>query len=122
MRTPRHLPTSTDWPQAREKRLQKRREEIRDELLEQVDDERRIGGRYASVDRSSRTCCSVKSEEVVFETLDHEGIDRDLVVFSIDTSILRERVDKNKIDEDAIFEVEQRPYVRLSGVKLEEDT
>jgi len=95
-----------------------RREELRDELLDRVETDRRVDGRYASVTRGTRRRRTAKAAESVFETVERAGIDRDEVV-ALDTSTLRDLVDEGEIEEEAVFDVEGEAYVRVSDVTLE---
>ena len=95
-----------------------RRQELRDELLDRVETDRRVDGRYASVDRGTRRRRNARDEATVFETVEAAGIDREEVL-SLDTSTLRDLVDEGEIAEEAVFDVEGRPYVRVGDVTLE---
>lgn len=95
-----------------------RRTELRDELLDRVETDRRVDGRYASVQRGTRRRRTAKDEPTVFETVERAGIDRDEVV-ALDTSALRDLVDEGRIEEKAVFDVEGQAYVRVGDVTLE---
>jgi len=95
-----------------------RRQELRDELLDRVETDRRVDGRYASVDRGTRRRRNARDEATVFETVEAAGIDREEVL-SLDTSTLRDLVDEGEIAEEAVFDVEGQPYVRVGDVTLE---
>mgnify|MGYP000692927567 CR=1 FL=1 len=95
-----------------------RRQELRDELLDRVETDRRVDGHYASVTRGTRRRRTPKEEGTVFETVEQAGIDRDEVV-SLDASALRDLADEGRIDEAAVFDVEGSAYVRVGDVTLE---
>jgi hypothetical protein len=95
-----------------------RRRELRDELLDRVETDRRVDGRYASVDRGTRHRRTTKDESTVLETVERAGIDREEVL-ALDTPTLRDLVDEGQIEEEAVFDVEGQAYVRVSDVTLE---
>jgi len=97
-----------------------RRKELRDELVEPVEEDRRVEGRYASVDRNTRRSRNAKAADVVYETAENAGLDRDEVT-TVDTSALRDLVDQGEIDEGAVFDVKRRPYVRVGDVDLPDE-
>lgn len=103
---------------ARAKRVfEDRRSELRDELLERVDGDRRIQGEYASVDRTTQRRRTVKPEPEVLDAVRRAGIDREAVL-TPDASALRDLADEGEIDETAVFDVERRPYVRVGDTTL----
>lgn len=94
-----------------------RRTELRDELLDRVEDDRQIQGEYATVSRTSQRRRTAKQEADVLETVQRAGVDRDEVL-ALDSSAVRDLVDEGLLEEEAVFDVEQRPYVRLSDTSL----
>lgn len=103
---------------ARAKRVfEDRRTDLRDELLDRVDDDRRIQGEYATVNRTTQRRRTAKPEPDVLETVQRAGIDRDEVL-ALDTSTLRDVCEEGRVEEEAVFDVERRSYVRVSDTFL----
>lgn len=92
-----------------------RRQELRDELLARIEDNREISGRHALVERSEQRRRNMKSCDSVAASLESANIDVNEVT-TIDSSKLRDLVDEDRIEEDAVFDIERKPYVRVKDI------
>lgn len=97
--------------------FEKRRKEIRDELLDRIDEDGRFEGHYASVDRRTNKRRTLKSEETVIKVLKREEIDPEEVM-ALDTSELRELVNEERLNEEEVFELSHYQMVRVDDVTL----
>ncbi|WP_049971903.1 hypothetical protein [Haladaptatus cibarius] len=90
------------------------RKEVRDALLHVLQDDRRISSDYGSVKRYTTRRRNQKDEEVIRAELNRAGIDPD-EARSFDTKKLKELAEERGLDESAIFDREERTYVKKSG-------
>lgn len=94
-----------------------RRKEIRDELLERLDQNGEFDGRYATISKHTYDRSEIKSEEEVLSTLEKYGIDSSEVM-KIDTSTLRDTIEDETVPESEVFDVSERTRVQFEGLDL----
>ena len=90
------------------------RKEIRDKLLEVVQDDRRVESDFGAVKRTTNRRRNLKDEETVEDQLEQAGIDPD-EARSFDTKKVKKLVSERGLDESSVFDIEERTYVRKSG-------
>ncbi len=95
------------------------RQDVADVLLDRVHHDQPVHSQYGSVQRTSRRNRSLKDEETVLEVLEDAGVDRERVM-SVDRSKVDEVLDVITVPESAVYDVEEREYVRKAEVN--EDT
>ncbi|GAB3682448.1 hypothetical protein GCM10028857_08320 [Salinarchaeum chitinilyticum] len=95
-----------------------RRQEIREALLDRVHEDTRIQGEYATVNRTTSQRRVTKSEREVFDALRQVGV-HPLDVLELDSSALRALSEAGTIEDEAIFDREERTYVRVSETDVE---
>lgn len=77
-------------------------------------------GRAADAARERTVDASfAEADETVFRALDEAGVDRETVL-GIDSSKLRDLADAGDVPEDAMFDTEERPYIRRQDLSVEE--
>lgn len=96
-------------------KLEQRRKELRNELLARVETNQQIEGNHASVKRTTRRQRTLKSEDTVREKAKADGIEPTSLM-SLDASALREHVEQGRLEENDIFEIETKEYVRLDDI------
>jgi len=94
------------------------RQAVADVLLKRVHHDRPVTGQYGSVQRTSRRNRSLKDDDVVLETLEDAGIDREQV--TSDRSKVEDALEVTELSESDVFEVSENEYVRKADV--DEDT
>ena len=94
------------------------RKDVADVLLDRIHHDQPVHGQYGSVQRTSRRNRSLKDEETVLEVLEEAGVDRERVL-SVDRSKVDEVLDVVTVPESAVYEVEEREYVRKAEVDEE---
>ncbi|SIQ66602.1 hypothetical protein SAMN05421858_0011 [Haladaptatus litoreus] len=90
------------------------RKEVRDALLGVLQDDRRISSDFGSVKRYTTQRRNQKDEEVIRAELNRAGIDPD-EARSFDTKKLKELAEERGLDESAVFDREERTYVKKSS-------
>lgn len=91
------------------------RREVRDALLEEVQDDREIESDVGTVRRATYERTELRDEETVREALDRAGVDPTAVT-SFDRGKLEDAVDDAPLDPADVFETEERPRVRRTDV------
>jgi hypothetical protein len=99
--------------------LDDRRKEVGEVLETRVAADEEYTGRYATIRRTRSTRRSPKDDETVFGALDEAGVDRETVL-GIDSSKLRGLADSGKVPEEAVFDTEERTYIRRQDLSIEE--
>ncbi|WP_135829830.1 hypothetical protein [Halorussus halobius] len=89
------------------------RQEVRDALLEQVREERTVAADLGSVERRTYTYRQLEDEATVRHALADAGVDPQSVR-SFDESKIRDAVEATDLDEDAVFDVEERAQMRIA--------
>lgn len=89
------------------------RAEVRDALLEQVREDRTVTANLGSVDRRTYEYRQVRDEATVRDALADADVDPE-AVRSFDKSKLRDAVEETGLDEDDVFDVEERAQIRIS--------
>lgn len=94
------------------------RKTVRDELLEQVQDDRTIETDVGDVSRRTADRRRLRDDETVRERLESAGVDPQAAM-SFDSSKVEEAVEIAGVDPDDVFETERRAYVRRDDVDRE---
>lgn len=89
------------------------RQEVRDELLEHVSEDRTIPADLGSVSRTTYHYRRVADEERVHRALADAGVDPE-EVRSFDKSKLKDAIEETDLDEDDVFDVEERAQIRIA--------
>ncbi|WP_276299792.1 hypothetical protein [Halorussus lipolyticus] len=89
------------------------RKEVRDELLEQVREDRSISADLGSVNRTTYQYRRVRDEQAVRDALADADVDPE-EVRGFDKSKLKDAIEDADLDEDAVFDIEKRPQIRIS--------
>ena len=89
------------------------RQEVRDALLEQVRENRTLAADLGSVERRTYTDRQLEDEATVRHALADAGVDPQSVR-SFDESKLRDAVEATDLDENAVFDVEERAQIRIA--------
>jgi hypothetical protein len=89
------------------------RKEVRDELLEQVHEDGTISADLGSVNRTTYQYRRVRDERDVRNALAAADVDPEQVR-SFDKSKLRDAIEESDLTEDAVFDIEERPQIRIS--------
>ena len=90
------------------------RKEVRDKLLEVVQDDRRVESDFGAVKRTTNKRRNLKDKETVATQLEAAGIDPE-EARSFDTKKVKKLVSERGLRESAVFDIEERAYVRKSG-------
>ncbi|KZN24739.1 hypothetical protein A4G99_10400 [Haladaptatus sp. R4] len=90
------------------------RKEVRDKLLEVVQDDRRVESDFGAVKRTTHKRRNLKDERTVADHLEAAGIDPE-EARSFDTKKVKKLVAERGLDESSVFDIEKRTYVRKSG-------
>lgn len=91
------------------------RQEVRDVLLESIHDDREVETDFGTIQRRTYKRREVRDDQTVQRVLHEAGVDPDSVR-SYDTKKLKEAVEENDIDPDAVFDVEERQQIRRAEV------
>jgi len=94
-----------------------RRTEIREELLDRVKADERIEGEHATVTRTTSQRRVTKPEREVFQALRRAGVNP-FDVLELDSSALRELSEEGTIEDEEVFDREERTYVRVSDTEV----
>ena len=94
------------------------RQDVADVLLNRLHHDRPISGPFGSVQRTTRRNRSLKDEDVVLETLEGAGIDRERVM-GLDRSKVDDALEVTELAESDVYEIEEREYVRKAEVDEE---
>lgn len=94
------------------------RKTVRDELLEQVQDDRTIETDVGGVSRRTADRRRLRDEETVRQRLETAGVDP-AAAMSFDSSKVDEAIEIAGIDPDDVFETERRAYIRRDDVDQE---
>jgi hypothetical protein len=89
------------------------RQDVRDELLENVSEDRTIPADLGSVSRTTYNYRQVADEARVHRALADAGVDPE-EVRSFDKSKLKDAIEETDLDEDDVFDVDERPTIRIS--------
>ncbi|WP_128477179.1 hypothetical protein [Halorussus pelagicus] len=89
------------------------RKEVRDELLEDVSEDRTIPADLGSVSRTTYHYRRVEDEATVHRALEDAGVEPESVR-SFDKSKLKDAIEETDLEEDDVFDVEERPTIRIS--------
>lgn len=95
------------------------RKKVTDHLIDRLHHDRPVSGQYGSVQRTSRRRKSLKDDEVVLETLEGAGIDRE-VVLGVDRGKVDEALDVTELSEEAVYDIETSEFVRKAEVDTEQ--
>jgi DNA repair exonuclease SbcCD nuclease subunit len=90
---------------------------IRGEILDRVHEDTQIRGEYATVTRTTSRRRVPKDERTVFEALRRAGVNP-YDVLDLDSSALRELSDEGRVEDEAVFDREERTYVRVSDTEV----
>ncbi|MFP9193947.1 hypothetical protein ACLI4Q_20295 [Natrialbaceae archaeon A-CW1-1] len=88
-------------------------------LLDRVHHDQPVHGQFGSVQRTSRTYRSLKDDDEVLKTLEEVGIPRERVT-SVDSTKVDDALEVTELPQSAVYEIEEREYVRKSEVNEEE--
>lgn len=91
------------------------RQEVADVLLDRLHHDQPVNGHYRSVQRTSRRTRSLKDDEAVLAALEDVGINRERVL-GVDTSKVDEALEVTELPESAVYDIEEREYVRKAEV------
>ncbi|EMA27314.1 PD-(D/E)XK nuclease family protein [Halobiforma nitratireducens] len=94
------------------------RQDVADVLLNRLHHDRPVSGPFGSVQRTSRQNRTLKDEEVVVETLEDAGIDRERIL-GVDRSKVDEALEVTEVAESDVYEIETSEYVRKADVDEE---
>ncbi|APW99957.1 hypothetical protein CHINAEXTREME_20255 [Halobiforma lacisalsi AJ5] len=94
------------------------RQDVADVLLNRLHHDRPVSGPFGSVQRTSRQNRTLKDEEVVVETLEDAGIDRERIL-GVDRSKVDEALEVTEVAESDVYEIETSEYVRKAEVDEE---
>lgn len=94
------------------------RKAVRDALLEEIQDDREVPGDYGTVKRHTYESHRLKEEETVRAALARAGIDP-VAVMSLDGDKIEDAVEAGRLDEDAVFDTEERASIRRVSVAEE---
>ncbi|WP_135854915.1 hypothetical protein [Halorussus salinus] len=89
------------------------RQDVRDELLEHVSEDRTIPADLGSVSRTTYNYRQVADEERVHRALADAGVDPE-EVRSFDKSKLKDAIEETDLEEEDVFDVDERPTIRIS--------
>jgi len=90
------------------------RTEVRDVLLDEPRQAGTVSATFGRVSRYTREYRRLEDEGTVQQALDEAGVDPDSVK-SFDKSKLRDAVEETDLDEESVFEVDERAQVRIAG-------
>ncbi|GAA0249369.1 hypothetical protein ACFFQF_07710 [Haladaptatus pallidirubidus] len=90
------------------------RKEVRNVLLDVLQDDRQISSDFGSVKRYTTQRRNQRDEHVIRAELERAGIDPD-AARSFDTKKLKQLAEERGLDESAVFDREERTYVKKSG-------
>ncbi|WP_435159318.1 hypothetical protein [Haladaptatus sp. DFWS20] len=90
------------------------RKQVRDVLLDVLQDDRRVSSDFGSVRRYTTRRRNQKDEAVIRAELERSGIDP-REAMSFDTTKLKQFAEERGLDESAVFDHEDRTYVKKSG-------
>lgn len=91
------------------------RTEVRDVLLDEVQDDREIESDLGAVRRSTYERTRLRDEETVQEALERAGVDPSTVT-SFDRGKVEDAVAESPLDPSEVFDTEERARVRRTGV------
>jgi hypothetical protein len=94
------------------------RQDVSDVLLDRLHHDRPVYGQYGSVQRTTRRNRSLKPDEEVLAVLEAAGIDRERVM-GVDRDKVEDALDVTELAETAVYDVEEREYVRKAEVDEE---
>jgi len=94
------------------------RQDIADVLLDRLHHDQPVHGQYGSVQRTARRNRSLKDDELVLNTFEAAGIERERLT-TVDTSKVDEALDVTKLSESDVYETDEREYVRKTEVDEE---
>ncbi|MFC7081708.1 hypothetical protein [Halorussus caseinilyticus] len=89
------------------------RKEVRDALLDELQRDTTVSADLGSVSRRTYEYRQLRDETTVERALAAAGVDPESVR-SFDKSKLREAVEETHLDEDAVFDVDERAQIRIS--------
>jgi hypothetical protein len=89
------------------------RKEVRDALLKEVREDGTISADLGSVNRATYEYRRVRDERAVRDALAAADVDPE-EVRSFDKSKLRDAIEESGLSEDAVFDIEERPQIRIS--------
>ncbi|WP_338740283.1 hypothetical protein [Haloplanus salilacus] len=95
------------------------RKDIRSVLLDRLHHDRPISGQFGSVQRTSRKNRSLKDDEIVLNTFEAAGIERERLT-TVDSGKVDEALDVTKISETDVYDVSKSEYVRKADVNEDE--
>ncbi|WP_207588080.1 hypothetical protein [Halomontanus rarus] len=90
-----------------------------DAILERVGPDQTLRGRFGAVHRTTRRYRHLKDEETVLDALDEYGIPHEWVL-GVDTEKLDVVLATTELDEDEVYDVDERVYAQKTGVDEEE--
>jgi hypothetical protein len=89
------------------------RKEVRDALLAEVREDGTVSADLGSVNRATYEYRRVRDERAVRDALAAADVDPE-EVRSFDRSKLRDAIEESGLNEDAVFDIEERPQIRIS--------
>jgi hypothetical protein len=94
------------------------RKEVSEVLLDRVHHDRPVRGQFGSIQRTSRRQRTLKDDEAVLAAVEAAGIPRERVL-GVDRDKVDEALDVLELSESAVYDVEEREYVRKAEVDEE---
>jgi hypothetical protein len=92
--------------------------QVRDALLERVQDDREVASDFGTARRYSYTTSRLRDEETVTAALEGEGIDPESVR-SLDAEKVEAAVEETDLDPEAVFAFEEGHRIRRTGAGTE---
>jgi hypothetical protein len=94
------------------------RKDVSEVLLDRVHHDRPVRGQFGSIQRTSRRQRTLKDDEAVLAAVEAAGIPRERVL-GVDRDRVDEALDVLELSESAVYDVEEREYVRKAEVDEE---
>lgn len=88
---------------------------VREVLLDRLHHDQPVHGQYGSVQRTARRDRSLKDDDEVLRVLENAGIPRERLL-SVDREKVDEALDVTELPESAVYEIDEREYVRKAEV------
>ncbi|SEP15410.1 hypothetical protein SAMN04487948_11728 [Halogranum amylolyticum] len=91
------------------------RQSVRELLLDRLHHDQPVHGQYGSVQRTTRRNRTLKDDEDVLRVLDDAGVPHEQVL-GVDRGKVDEALDVTDRSESAVYDIEERAYVRKADV------
>ena len=91
------------------------RKEVSEVLLDRVHHDQPVHGQFGSIQRTSRRNRTLKTDDEVLAAVEAAGIPRERVL-GVDRNKVDEALDVLELSESAVYDVEEREYVRKAEV------